>query len=233
MQDSDASLALQTTVKLMEFDPQYVDPPLACLLPAVPAVAEPQGQEALRALRRPAGGPVARDSAAGRPWICHPQQGVHESALLTARFPLSLSLSLSFSFSLFSSPSLTCSTCRLFFVLHLTPWQISAAAQSAAKFYRFVSVGAPQRVFILTSFFCCGFYVLGTIASLKRYAVLLKQVANFYNTIHEQVIDSQFAMLEAQARSFEAVIKHPRGKGSKDGVLLTGLCFLFHACSVP
>ena len=51
----------------------------------------------------------------------------------------------------------------------------------------------------------------------SRYAVLLKQVANFYNTIHEQVIDSQFPMLEAQARSFEALIKHPRGKAAQDG----------------
>jgi hypothetical protein len=42
-------------------------------------------------------------------------------------------------------------------------------------------------------------------------------VSNFYNTIHEQVIESQFPMLENQARAFEAIIKHPRGKGSKDG----------------
>lgn len=35
-------------------------------------------------------------------------------------------------------------------------------------------------------------------AKFYRYAVLLKQVANFYNTIHEQVINSQFPMLEAQ-----------------------------------
>lgn len=49
------------------------------------------------------------------------------------------------------------------------------------------------------------------------YAVQLKQVAHFYNTIHEKVIESQFPMLENEARAFEAVIKHPKVKGSKDG----------------
>eukprot|EP00048_Salpingoeca_helianthica_P012918 m.191084 g.191084 ORF g.191084 m.191084 type:complete len:4245 (+) comp15437_c5_seq48:84-12818(+) len=58
-------------------------------------------------------------------------------------------------------------------------------------------------------------------AKFYRYAVLLKQVANFYNTIHEQVIPSQLPMLESHARAFEALIKHPKGKAADGKYQLT------------
>eukprot|EP00056_Hartaetosiga_gracilis_P017754 m.8317 g.8317 ORF g.8317 m.8317 type:complete len:4146 (-) comp6080_c0_seq1:66-12503(-) len=42
-----------------------------------------------------------------------------------------------------------------------------------------------------------------------KHAVILKQVAHFYNSIDEQILDSQYLMLEAYARELEGVIKRP------------------------
>ncbi|KAJ3215292.1 Cytoplasmic dynein 2 heavy chain 1 [Dinochytrium kinnereticum] len=51
-----------------------------------------------------------------------------------------------------------------------------------------------------------------------RYGIVLKQVAHFYNTIHEQMLPCQYAMLLQPAKEFERLIKDPKGsgKGGKD-----------------
>ncbi len=63
-----------------------------------------------------------------------------------------------------------------------------------------------------------------------RYALKLKQVANFYNTMGEQILPSQLGMLENEARMFESVV-------SSQAVSTTSLprpyryrCFVF-VCS--
>ncbi|KAI8842138.1 dynein heavy chain and region D6 of dynein motor-domain-containing protein [Chytridium lagenaria] len=43
-----------------------------------------------------------------------------------------------------------------------------------------------------------------------RYGIVLKQVAHFYNTIHEQMLPCQFAMLLTPAKEFERLIKDPK-----------------------
>jgi dynein heavy chain 2 len=43
-----------------------------------------------------------------------------------------------------------------------------------------------------------------------RYGTILKQVAHFYNTIHEQMLPSQFSMLLGHAKAFEKLIKEPK-----------------------
>ncbi|KAJ3140439.1 Cytoplasmic dynein 2 heavy chain 1 [Physocladia obscura] len=42
-----------------------------------------------------------------------------------------------------------------------------------------------------------------------RYGVVLKQVAHFYNTIHEQMLPSQFTMLLEPAKAFERLVRDP------------------------
>ncbi|KAJ3070332.1 Cytoplasmic dynein 2 heavy chain 1 [Podochytrium sp. JEL0797] len=42
-----------------------------------------------------------------------------------------------------------------------------------------------------------------------RYGIVLKQVAHFYNTIHEQMLPSQFMMLIEPAKAFERLVKDP------------------------
>ncbi|KAI8621722.1 dynein heavy chain and region D6 of dynein motor-domain-containing protein [Chytriomyces sp. MP71] len=42
-----------------------------------------------------------------------------------------------------------------------------------------------------------------------RYGVILKQVAHFYNTIHEQMLPSQFTMLLEPAKAFEKLVRDP------------------------
>jgi dynein heavy chain 2 len=44
-----------------------------------------------------------------------------------------------------------------------------------------------------------------------RYGLKLKQVANFYNTMGEQMIPSQMGMLLTEAQYFERVIKENKG----------------------
>nr|WAW84826.1 cytoplasmic dynein 2 heavy chain 1 [Halisarca dujardinii] len=53
-----------------------------------------------------------------------------------------------------------------------------------------------------------------------RQAVILKQVAHFYNTIDQQMIPSQQPMLLDSALEFEHIIKHPKSatSGDKDSV---------------
>ncbi|KAJ3197037.1 Cytoplasmic dynein 2 heavy chain 1 [Irineochytrium annulatum] len=46
-----------------------------------------------------------------------------------------------------------------------------------------------------------------------RFGVVLKQVAHFYNTIHEQMLPCQHAMLLDAAKEFEGLIKNPKGSG--------------------
>lgn len=57
-----------------------------------------------------------------------------------------------------------------------------------------------------------------TAQDFHRYGVILKQVAHFYNTIQDQIIDSQMLMLETYARSLESVVKGPKGN-SQDRVV--------------
>ncbi len=47
--------------------------------------------------------------------------------------------------------------------------------------------------------------------------MILKQVAHFYNTISEQIIDCQYLMLEQQAAALEAIIRNPKGKSASAG----------------
>ncbi|KAI8844037.1 dynein heavy chain and region D6 of dynein motor-domain-containing protein [Chytriomyces cf. hyalinus JEL632] len=54
--------------------------------------------------------------------------------------------------------------------------------------------------------------ILKAIESLRkfyRYGVILKQVAHFYNTIHEQMLPSQFTMLLEPAKNFERLVRDP------------------------
>ncbi|KAF0030538.1 hypothetical protein F2P81_017269 [Scophthalmus maximus] len=50
-----------------------------------------------------------------------------------------------------------------------------------------------------------------------RQAIVLKQVAHFYNTIDQQMIPSQRPMMLSLALSFEQVIKNPRSKSKETG----------------
>jgi dynein heavy chain 2 len=52
-----------------------------------------------------------------------------------------------------------------------------------------------------------------TARAFYRHAVILKQVAHFYNSIGDQILDSQFLMLEKHARHLEGVIKQPQQGG--------------------
>eukprot|EP00051_Salpingoeca_urceolata_P021875 m.349048 g.349048 ORF g.349048 m.349048 type:complete len:4259 (-) comp19881_c0_seq4:199-12975(-) len=54
-------------------------------------------------------------------------------------------------------------------------------------------------------------HVATTARKFYRHGVVLKQVAHFYNSIDEQIIDSQYVMLEKHARHLESVIKNPKG----------------------
>ncbi|KAJ3416777.1 Cytoplasmic dynein 2 heavy chain 1 [Chytridiales sp. JEL 0842] len=47
-----------------------------------------------------------------------------------------------------------------------------------------------------------------------RYGIILKQVSHFYNTIHEQMLPSQFTMLLGRAKAFERLIKEPKASNS-------------------
>ncbi|KAJ3098912.1 Cytoplasmic dynein 2 heavy chain 1 [Phlyctochytrium planicorne] len=51
-----------------------------------------------------------------------------------------------------------------------------------------------------------------------RYGIVFKQVAHFYNTIHEQMLTCQYAMMLQPAKEFERLVKDPKGtgKGGKD-----------------
>ena len=49
-----------------------------------------------------------------------------------------------------------------------------------------------------------------TAKQFYRHGVILKQVAHFYNHIDDQIIDSQYTMLETYAASLESVIKAPK-----------------------
>ena len=46
-----------------------------------------------------------------------------------------------------------------------------------------------------------------TAKKFYRHAVVLQQVANFYNNLSNEIIDSQYLMLESRAAELEAVIK--------------------------
>jgi hypothetical protein len=50
----------------------------------------------------------------------------------------------------------------------------------------------------------------------------LKQVAHFYNTIDEQIVDCQYLMLEQQAAALEALIKNPKGRAGAGGKAAAG-----------
>eukprot|EP01135_Chromosphaera_perkinsii_P005308 Nk52_evm1s338 gene=Nk52_evmTU1s338 len=63
-----------------------------------------------------------------------------------------------------------------------------------------------------------GFEIPNTILSAAktgqqfyRHGVILKQVAHFYNTIDQQMIPSQKAMMLESALAFEKIVKHPTG----------------------
>eukprot|EP00050_Salpingoeca_kvevrii_P020215 m.95860 g.95860 ORF g.95860 m.95860 type:complete len:4292 (+) comp8765_c0_seq1:164-13039(+) len=51
-----------------------------------------------------------------------------------------------------------------------------------------------------------------TAKKFYRHGVVLKQVAHFYNNIDNQIIESQYIMLEAHARALEEVIRNPQGQ---------------------
>ncbi|KAI9332693.1 dynein heavy chain and region D6 of dynein motor-domain-containing protein [Obelidium mucronatum] len=54
--------------------------------------------------------------------------------------------------------------------------------------------------------------ILKTIETARkyyRYGVILKQVAHFYNTIHEQMLPSQYTMLIEPAKAFERLVRDP------------------------
>ena len=57
--------------------------------------------------------------------------------------------------------------------------------------------------------------VLSPPTSLSRQGKVLKQVAHFYNTIDDQIIDSQYLMLEKHVRPLESVIKNPTGGSAR------------------
>lgn len=54
-----------------------------------------------------------------------------------------------------------------------------------------------------------------TAREFYRHGVILKQVAHFYNHIDDQIIDSQYVMLESYARSLESLIRAPATKSVK------------------
>nr|KAG5701774.1 hypothetical protein BaRGS_000764 [Batillaria attramentaria] len=56
--------------------------------------------------------------------------------------------------------------------------------------------------------------VAGTAQKFYRHGVILKQVAHFYNTIDQQMIPSQQAMMLDSAMAFERLVKNPKS-GSK------------------
>ena len=56
-----------------------------------------------------------------------------------------------------------------------------------------------------------------TAQKFYRHAVILKQVAHFYNTIDQQMISSQQPMMLDTARAFDHAIKNPRVQGSSVG----------------
>lgn len=49
------------------------------------------------------------------------------------------------------------------------------------------------------------------------HGVVLKQVAHFYNSIDEQIIDCHYLMLEQQAADLENIIKNPKKTGTASG----------------
>ncbi|XP_066286377.1 cytoplasmic dynein 2 heavy chain 1-like isoform X1 [Branchiostoma lanceolatum] len=59
-------------------------------------------------------------------------------------------------------------------------------------------------------------HAAATAQKFYKYGVILKQVAHFYNTIDQQMIPSQQAMLLDAALNFERIIKNPKS-GSRDG----------------
>ncbi|XP_077466766.1 cytoplasmic dynein 2 heavy chain 1 isoform X1 [Stigmatopora argus] len=56
-----------------------------------------------------------------------------------------------------------------------------------------------------------------TADKFHRQAIVLKQVANFYNTIDQQMIPSQRPMMLTLALAFEQVIKNPRSQSKESG----------------
>jgi len=58
--------------------------------------------------------------------------------------------------------------------------------------------------------------VVSTAEKYYKYGLKLKQVATFYNTIHERILPSQMAMLLHEATEFERTIKEQRGTAWKD-----------------
>ncbi|EGD76743.1 dynein heavy chain isotype 1B [Salpingoeca rosetta] len=57
-----------------------------------------------------------------------------------------------------------------------------------------------------------------TAKAFYKHAVILKQVAHFYNSIGQQILEPQYLMLERHARNLEAVIKRPvKSHGSSSG----------------
>ena len=60
--------------------------------------------------------------------------------------------------------------------------------------------------------------VAATARKFYKHGVVLKQVAHFYNTLDSQIIESQYLMLENQARTLEAIVKNPGGSSGGGGV---------------
>lgn len=66
-------------------------------------------------------------------------------------------------------------------------------------------------------------HVADTGKKFYKYGNILKQVANFYNTIDQQMLQSQKAMMLDSARAFERIIKNPKhdSKSKGSGVQVT------------
>ncbi len=61
-------------------------------------------------------------------------------------------------------------------------------------------------------------HTANTAQRFYRHGVVLKQVAHFYNTIDQQMVPSQQAMMLDAALAFEHIIKNPRvGSSKKSG----------------
>ena len=60
-------------------------------------------------------------------------------------------------------------------------------------------------------------HTAATAQKFYRHAVILKQVAHFYNTIDQQMISSQQPIMLDTARAFDHAIKNPRVQGSSVG----------------
>lgn len=91
------------------------------------------------------------------------------------------------------------------------PLKIREAADVAQKFYRY-------PYFFHSFIFIQICFILVFLLMNYIHGMVLKQVANFYNTIHTQMIPSQNGMLVDAAKQFEQVITFKKTSFSSNSI---------------